>query len=99
MNAAALFTSDLIAADTSFDVMEGSAGAILGLLKLHRATGDRETYSTALRSAATIFSANADLKPKGGRVPRMGRWKAAERHVPWSGRLRLRTHIIGCRDR
>jgi type 2 lantibiotic biosynthesis protein LanM len=48
-DAALLFTSDLIAADTSFDVMEGSAGAILGLLKLHRATGDSDVLDRATR--------------------------------------------------
>jgi type 2 lantibiotic biosynthesis protein LanM len=34
--AADLFTDDLIAADRQLDVMGGSAGAILGLLRLHR---------------------------------------------------------------
>src|ERR1019366_798620 len=46
-NAASLFTSDLIAADRSFDVIAGSAGGILGLLKLYRATGDRDVLDRA----------------------------------------------------
>ena len=48
LRTAALFTSDLIAADSSYDVIDGSAGAVLGLLKVHRASGD----STALIRAA-----------------------------------------------
>jgi type 2 lantibiotic biosynthesis protein LanM len=38
--AAALITPERIGADRSFDVIGGSAGAILGLLALHRTTGD-----------------------------------------------------------
>jgi type 2 lantibiotic biosynthesis protein LanM len=45
--AASLFTSDLIATDKSFDVIAGSAGGILGLLKLYRATGDRDVLDRA----------------------------------------------------
>ena len=36
--AAELFTDDLIAADKQLDVIGGSAGAILGLLRLYRDT-------------------------------------------------------------
>jgi len=38
--AAALVSNELIAADTTFDVFEGAAGAILGLLSLHDVTRD-----------------------------------------------------------
>lgn len=55
-NAAALFTRDLIAADRSFDVMEGSAGAILGLLKLHRVTGDRDVLDHAAQCGDHLVS-------------------------------------------
>jgi type 2 lantibiotic biosynthesis protein LanM len=48
-NAASMFTSDLIAADRSFDVMEGSAGAVLGLLKLYRVTGDPSVLDLATK--------------------------------------------------
>jgi lantibiotic modifying enzyme len=48
-NAASMFTSDLIAADRSFDVMEGSAGAALGLLKLYRVTGDPSVLDLATK--------------------------------------------------
>lgn len=38
--AAKLFTDSVIASDSLFDVVSGAAGAILGLLALHDATGD-----------------------------------------------------------
>jgi type 2 lantibiotic biosynthesis protein LanM len=47
--AAELFTDDLIAADKQLDVMGGSAGAILGLLRLHR----QSRSSDVLRRAAS----------------------------------------------
>jgi lantibiotic modifying enzyme len=37
---AASMTTDVVARDSAFDVLSGSAGAILGLVSLHRATGD-----------------------------------------------------------
>ena len=42
-----LITDDLIAADRQLDVLGGSAGAILGLLRLHRQTGDDAALRTA----------------------------------------------------
>ena len=47
--AAALLTDDLIAADTQLDVIGGSAGAILGLLRLYRDTGSRDALARATR--------------------------------------------------
>jgi type 2 lantibiotic biosynthesis protein LanM len=47
--AATLVTDELIAADKQLDVMGGSAGAILGLLRLHRDTGSRMALSRAIR--------------------------------------------------
>ena len=55
-NAAALFTSDLIAADKSFDVMEGSAGAILSLLRLYRVTRDRDVLHRAAKCGDHLLS-------------------------------------------
>jgi hypothetical protein len=43
------FTDDLIAADQRLDVIGGSAGAILGLLRLHRDTGSAEVLGRALK--------------------------------------------------
>jgi type 2 lantibiotic biosynthesis protein LanM len=47
--AARLFSDDLIAADKALDVMSGSAGAILGLLRLHRATGAADVLARAVQ--------------------------------------------------
>lgn len=47
--ASRLCSDELIAADRAFDVIGGSAGCILGLLKLYRRTGDREVLARAIR--------------------------------------------------
>ena len=47
--AAELFTDDLIAADKQLDVMGGSAGAILGLLRLYRDTQSSDVLMRATR--------------------------------------------------
>jgi type 2 lantibiotic biosynthesis protein LanM len=45
---ASLMTDDVIASDKVFDIIGGTAGAILGLLKLHRETGDRVVLDRAI---------------------------------------------------
>jgi len=45
---ASLFTPDLIFTDKTFDISNGSAGAILGLLALHKASNSAEVLETAL---------------------------------------------------
>lgn len=47
--AAQLFSDDLIAADKSLDIIGGSAGAILGLLGLYRATKANDVLERATR--------------------------------------------------
>jgi type 2 lantibiotic biosynthesis protein LanM len=47
--AAALITDDLIAADRRLDLMGGSAGAILGLLRLYRDTASDDVLARATR--------------------------------------------------
>lgn len=49
LRAAQLFTDELIAADKVFDVIGGSAGGILGLLKVHRLTGDDDALAHAVK--------------------------------------------------
>lgn len=49
-------TDALIASDKHLDVMEGAAGAILGLLKLYRATGDSEVLNRAVRCGAHLLA-------------------------------------------
>ena len=46
--AAALIDPSTIAKDKRHDLVSGSAGAVLGLLKLHRVTGDRSFLATAI---------------------------------------------------
>lgn len=49
---ASLITTDLIAADQKFDIMAGAAGAILGLLALHKAkAGITQNYPSLLDQA------------------------------------------------
>ena len=47
--AAALFTDDLIAADNQLDIMGGSAGGIVGLLRLHRDSPSDDVLRRATR--------------------------------------------------
>ena len=44
-----------IGAERAMDVLSGTAGAILGLLSLHRATGDRPALQTAIRYGEHIL--------------------------------------------
>jgi type 2 lantibiotic biosynthesis protein LanM len=48
LGVARLFSDDLIATDNQLDVIGGSAGAILGLLRLYRDTGDDEVLERAV---------------------------------------------------
>ena len=68
--AAKLVTDELIAADKQLDVMGGSAGAILALLRLHRDTGSRAVLGRAIRCGEHLLA-----------QPRIG----AEGHRSWIG--------------
>ena len=68
--AATLVSDELIAADKQLDVMGGSAGAILGLLRLHRDTGSRAVLGRAIRCGEHLLA-----------QPRSG----AEGHRSWIG--------------
>ncbi|MEO8585512.1 MAG: type 2 lanthipeptide synthetase LanM [Acidobacteriota bacterium] len=59
--AAALVTPERIARDSSYDVEGGAAGAILGLLALHAATGDPDALHAAVRCAEHLVSRRRDL--------------------------------------
>ncbi|MGE0421867.1 MAG: type 2 lanthipeptide synthetase LanM family protein [Reyranellaceae bacterium] len=54
--AAGLFSADLIAADRRLDVIGGSAGAILCLLRLHRDTGADDVLRLALRCGEHLMA-------------------------------------------
>jgi type 2 lantibiotic biosynthesis protein LanM len=56
LQAAALFGSDLIAADKRLDVLGGSSGAILGLLRLHRETNSSEALNLALKCGEHLLA-------------------------------------------
>lgn len=49
LKAADLFTDEVIAADTQLDVMGGSAGGILGLLRLYRDTQSKDVLTRAIK--------------------------------------------------
>jgi type 2 lantibiotic biosynthesis protein LanM len=53
---AELITDDLIAADRQLDVLGGSAGAILGLLRLHRQTGDDAALRCAQKCGRALLT-------------------------------------------
>ena len=112
--AATLVTDELIAADKQLDVMGGSAGAILGLLRLHRDTGSRMALSRAIRCGEHLLA-----QPRSGAEGRRS-WigqefraqalatngsdanrldTRIERHVAWRRRLRLRPFVLGGGDR
>jgi type 2 lantibiotic biosynthesis protein LanM len=65
-DAARLFTDDLIAADKQLDVMSGSAGGILGLLRLYRDTGSDDVLARAARCGEHLL-AQRRLGPEGRR--------------------------------
>jgi len=69
--AAALFSDDLIAADRQFDVMGGSAGAILALLRLYRDSQSKDALARAVKCGGHLLS-----------QPRVGE----EGRRCWSGR-------------
>jgi lantibiotic modifying enzyme len=64
--AAGLFTDELIAADRQLDVIGGSAGGILGLLRLYRDSRSAEVLNRAIRCGVHLL-AQARLGPEGRR--------------------------------
>jgi type 2 lantibiotic biosynthesis protein LanM len=64
--AAALFTDDLIAADQRLDIIGGSAGAILGLLRLHRDTGSADVLARARKCGEHLLG-QSRVGPEGRR--------------------------------
>lgn len=65
--AAQLFTDDLIAADKQLDVIGGSAGAILGLLRLYRDTKSHDVLMRAAKCGEHLL-AQSRLGPEGRRT-------------------------------
>lgn len=63
--AAELFSDDLISADSRLDVVGGSAGAILGLLRLYRDTGAGNVLQLAVKCGEHLLA-----QPRSGPVGR-----------------------------
>jgi type 2 lantibiotic biosynthesis protein LanM len=66
LKAADLFTDELIAADKQLDVISGSAGGILGLLRLYRDTQSDEVLKRAIKCGEHLMS-QPRLGPEGRR--------------------------------
>ncbi len=64
--AAALFTDELITADKQLDVIGGSAGAIVGLLRLYRDSQSAEVLKRAVKCGEHLL-AHSRLGPEGRR--------------------------------
>jgi len=58
--AATLVTDDLITADKRFDVVGGAAGAILGLLRLHRDTGSDDALDRAVTCGRHVLTRSCE---------------------------------------
>jgi type 2 lantibiotic biosynthesis protein LanM len=63
---AGLMTDEVIAADKQLDVIGGSAGAILGLLRLHRDTGSADALHRAVKCGEHLL-AQSRIGPQGRR--------------------------------
>ena len=66
LKAADLFTDEIIAADTQLDVMGGSAGGILGLLRLYRDTEFKDVLIRAIRCGEHLMD-KPRIGPEGRR--------------------------------
>jgi lantibiotic modifying enzyme len=64
--AARLFTDDLIAADKQLDVIGGSAGGVLGLLRLYRDSQSKDVLMRAIKCGEHLV-AQSRLGPEGRR--------------------------------
>jgi type 2 lantibiotic biosynthesis protein LanM len=73
--AAELFTDDLIAADKQLDVIGGSAGAVLGLLRLYRDSGSAEVLNRAIKCGEHLM--NQSRLGDGGRRSWVGQGMGA----------------------
>ncbi|MCP3101661.1 type 2 lantipeptide synthetase LanM family protein [Myxococcus sp. K15C18031901] len=63
--AASLITPEVIAADDQFDTVSGAAGALLGLLVLHQATGLETALERARRCGAHLLEHQRPCEPAG----------------------------------
>ena len=61
-------TRNAIGSDDALDVLSGTAGALLGLLALHRATGDRTSLQAAISCAEHILDSRTTDRDTGLRT-------------------------------
>lgn len=71
-----LLSKKIIDDDKSFDIIGGSAGAIMGLLALYKATGNRDVLDNAIYCGAHLLN-NRVVSPSGFRV-----WKYVDESSP-----------------
>jgi type 2 lantibiotic biosynthesis protein LanM len=69
-NAARLFTDELIAADKQLDVMGGSAGAILALLRLHRDIQSDDVLARAIKCGEHLLAQDRVAQDRAGPADR-----------------------------
>ena len=97
--AAALITDEVISADRQLDVLGGSAGAILGLLRLYRQSG----FRGCAEKRHQLRQASAGARPcRADRAPNMGGTRfrpSAQRHGARCCGLCVRVDCAGVRDR
>jgi lantibiotic modifying enzyme len=60
--AAELISEERILADRNFDAMSGSAGALLGILALYRATGDPRVLARAIACGRRLLDGRTELR-------------------------------------
>jgi len=65
---AALLTPDVFEKDRAFDILSGSAGAIVGLIALYDVTGDREVLARAKEAGRYLLRASVADESSGRRV-------------------------------
>ncbi len=70
-------TAEVIRADNALDVLSGTAGALLGLLALHRTTGDASALQTAIRCGEHLLDSRTTDPRSGLRSWRRRRGRVA----------------------
>jgi type 2 lantibiotic biosynthesis protein LanM len=96
--AAELFTDDLIAADKELDVIGGSAGGILGLLRLFRDTRSDDVLKRAIRCGEHLLGQRRRVGPEGRRTWR-GQGLAAQCLNGMAHQQVMPIHWLLCRRR
>ena len=97
---AELVTDELIAADKRLDVIGGSAGAILCLLRLYRDGQSEAVLRRAVKCGEHLL---ATTPVRGARAPQLGGagsgFTPAQRNVTWCGRICICARLFVGRDR